>query len=49
MNQGREMSAVKKSCWSFGKDAVGIQEDPKSIQGDERKFKKETTLGIGFE
>lgn len=49
VNQGREMSAVKKRCWSCGKDTVGIQGDPKSIQGDERKFKKEATLGIGFE
>lgn len=49
VNQRREMSAVKKRCWSCGKDMVGIQGDPKSIQGDKRKFKKETTLGIGFE
>lgn len=49
VNQGRGMSAVKKRCWSCGKDVVGIQRDPKSIQGDERKFKKEPTLGIGFE
>lgn len=31
VNQGRGMSAVKKRCWSCGKDAVEIQRNPKPI------------------